>query len=371
MFIEQAIVFIVLLFCLLMLGEKCSLYFTGGLLNTKDVYECTCMQLAKQPHTSQKETEQKMERIMKNVWRSSYAVVGGKSAMLLPYVRPEDMNYSDSVLINQKKINVFLKYADENMDRVLKIELEKGEWLKNEQREDGSYPVIVTRKLLDEMGWSDGIGKRIYFKGIQLTICGVMSGLKQEPMKSSQSILIMPICLNRQYEIEYVTRIKSGEEMNFRNLVKREFGKLLGNDNVELSITKIEKWKRIWMQDVLVALTLIIVPTIFLFTFAFIGMLGLFLLYSFKRKKEFALRIVVGSTHKGLKCFVIMEASLLTALSWIPGMILFFLIYSINSIHLFALITACIIMMSFSVFSAWWPAYQVSQENPVKAMREE
>ena len=92
MFIEQAIVFVVLLFCLLMIGEKCSLYFTGGLLNTKDVYECTCVQLGEQQCTSEEELEQKMERIMKNVWRSSCVILGGKSAMLLPYVRPEEMN---------------------------------------------------------------------------------------------------------------------------------------------------------------------------------------------------------------------------------------------------------------------------------------
>ena len=102
-----------------------------------------------------------------------------------------------------------------------------------------------------------------------------------------------------------------------------------------------------------------------------IGMLGLFLLYSFRRKKEFALRIVVGSTPGGLKRFVIIEALLLTVLSWTPGIILFFLIYPINSINLLALIAACIVMVVFSVFSAWWPAYRISRVNPVDAMREE
>jgi len=371
MFVEQAIVFVVLLFCLLMIGEKCSQYFTGGLLNTKDVYECTYVQLGEQQHSYEKKLEQKMERIMKNVWRSSLVIVGGKSAMLLPYVRPEEMNYSDSVLIDQKRINVFLKYADECMDRVLDIKLEEGEWLRNEQWEDGSYPVVVTRQFLDEIGWSEGIGKKIYFKGVQLTICGVMLGLKQEPMKPSQPILIMPICLNQQYEVEYVTCIKSGEEMNFRTLVKREFYKLFGSDDVELSITKIEKWKRVWMQDVFVALTLSILPAIFLFVFAFIGMSGLFLLYSFRRKKEFALRIVVGSTPAGLKRFVILEALLLTVLAWIPGIVLFLCVYTVNGINLLALLSACLVMVLFSVFSAWWPANQVSRVNPVEAMREE
>ena len=40
-------------------------------------------------------------------------------------------------------------------------------------------------------------------------------------------------------------------------------------------------------------------------------------------------------------------------------------------VNLLALGAACAVMMLFSVFSAWWPAYQVTKINPVEAMREE
>lgn len=143
------------------------------------------------------------------------------------------------------------------------------------------------------------------------------------------------------------------------------------NFPVDLGIMELDKLKAVYMQNELLSLIAIIVPTFFLLIFVFIGTFGLFWLYSSRRRKEFALRIVVGSTPIGLRNFVILEAILLTILSWIPGMILFFLIYSVNSIDLLALVATCFVMMLFSVFSAWWPAYQVSQVNPVEAMREE
>lgn len=370
LFIEQAIVFMVLLYCLLFLGENLRLYYSDGLLDTDNVYECACVNLGASMEEKDNTGGLIMEQVMRKVWTTDGVVAGGKSAMLLPYVRPEMMNTSDSIQTGQKKIKAYLKYADKNMAKVLDIELKKGKWLDDGRLNDGSYPAVVTQQLLEEAGWSDGVGKKVLFDGRELTICGVMSGLKQEPLRPSQPVLIMPIDLNREYPIEYTTRIKDGEEMNFRSLVKREFYRLSG-DKADLAVTKIDKWRRIWLQEVYVALTLISVPTVFLLFFAFMGTLGLFWLYSSRRKKEFALRIVVGSTPAGLMKFVIMESLLLTVLAWIPGLVLFFVTNSLIVINLLALGGTCFVMLLFSIFSAWWPARQVSRVKPIEAMREE
>ena len=146
---------------------------------------------------------------------------------------------------------------------------------------------------------------------------------------------------------------------------------MMGKDNVRLSFGNIEKWKLNDMRDVFITLLGIGVPTIFLFVFAFIGTFGLFWLYSSKRRQEFALRIVLGSTKGGLYRFVINESLLLSVLALIPGSILFCFVYPFNTVNLLALSAACVVMILFSVFSAWFPAYQVARVNPVEAMREE
>lgn len=372
MFVEQIIVFVVLLFCFIVMGEKGSLYFTTGMMDTKNTFTCYLFPLPNAEHISFRELNEKMGHVVERVRKAPYVIAFGKSIAMVPYMRPEEMNPFDSILVDNKKIKVILKIADEHIFKVFKPQLEEGEWLKNTLMEDGSFPAVITRQLRDEMGWCQGVGRKIYFNGAEFSVVGVISGIKQEPLKPSYPTLIVPSCVDQENRwVEYTARIKEGEADNFRNLMNKEFYKMLGDDNVELSFTDVEKWKKARVQDDFMTLIGIAVPTAFLFIFAFIGTFGLFWLYSSKRKKEFALRIVVGSTPFGLKNFVITEALVLTVLAWIPGLILFFWVYPFNIVNLLALGTACFVMVLFSVFSAWYPAYQVSRVNPVEAMREE
>ena len=72
----------------------------------------------------------------------------------------------------------------------------------------------------------------------------------------------------------------------------------------------------------------------------------------------------------GLYRFVVSESLLLSVLALLPGMVLFCFVYPFDPVHLSALGCACLVMILFSVFSAWWPAYKVARVNPVEAMRE-
>ena len=252
--------------------------------------------------------------------------------------------------------------------------MEEGEWLTDDMcLEDGSFPVVVTRQLIDEVGWTTGMGRKIYFRGMKFTVVGIVAGIKQEVLLPSPPMLIMSMYVPYQngYGAEYAVRVKEGEEDAFRDLIQKEVDKMMGKDNVMLWIGDVAKWKVNDMQDTFITLLAIGVPTIFLLVFAFIGTFGLFWLYSSKRRKEFALRLVVGSTCGGLFRFVVLEGVLLTLMALFPGIVLFCWVYPFSAVNLLALGMAVGVMMLFSVFSAWWPAYQVTKINPVEAMREE
>ncbi|WP_065220151.1 MULTISPECIES: ABC transporter permease [Butyricimonas] len=372
MFVEQIIVFVVLLFCFTVIGEKSYLYFTDGMLNTRNTYCCYIFLAPNAKFPLFSEVNQKMTQVVEKINKEPYVVAFGKSIAFVPYMRPENMNPYDSILIDNKKIKVLLKFADEHILEVFKPQLEEGKWLTNIQQKDGSFPAVITRQLKNEMGWNQGVGKKIYFNGAAFSVVGVIAGVKQEPLKPSYPTLIIPSFIDHGNRwMEFTARVEEGKANDFRSLMNKEFYKMMGKDDFELSIADVEKWKRAQMQNDFITLLGVLIPTVFLFIFAFIGTFGLFWLYSSKRKKEFALRIVVGSTPFGLKNFVITEALVLTVLAWIPGMILFFWVYQFNVVNLLALGTACFVMILFSVFSAWYPAYQVSRINPVEAMREE
>ncbi len=378
MYAEQMVVFIVLLFCFLLVGEKSRQYFTVGMLNTENIYECSYYTLPEGSSLSIKELDEKMKVVYEKVRHDPSVVTSGRSVVLTPYIRPEEINPWDSVQIDDKKVKVRVKAGDQDVFNVFEPQLDEGEWLTDSRLEDGTYPAVITRQLKEQMGWKQGVGKKIYSRGFTFSVVGVISGIKEEPLKPSPPTLIFPVDIDFNLwwggygdEKDYLFRIREGNVDDFRDLINREFYKLMGNDNVELAITDIESGKLGQMQDEFLTLTGVVIPSVFLFVFAFIGTFGLFWLYLSKRKKEFALRIVVGSTPAGLKRFVILEGVLLTALAWIPGLIIFFGVYPINKINLIALGAACVVMIVFSVFSSWYPAYQVAEVNPVEAMREE
>lgn len=124
------------------------------------------------------------------------------------------------------------------------------------------------------------------------------------------------------------------------------------------------------MSDVVSDIAMQVIPTLFLLFFTFIGTLGLSLLNSKKRKIEFATRLVVGSTKCNLLFFVFWENLILTIFASLPGIVLALFVYEWTIVHVMAFVITFLIMILFSMFSAWYPAYRVSRLNPVDAMRE-
>lgn len=367
--VGQVIVFCVVLYCFISIGDAVKRYCMPGQLKTDDVISFYNY-MRDNSVMNQDEELLRMDGLCKNLESCSLVLAVSRSVQFLPYMRDLDSYLSDSIRSDNKKMKVYIKGADENAIRVFRAKLETGKWLTNGPLDDGSFPVVITRQLMEEMGWIDAVGKRFICFGYNCTVVGVIAGFKHKPMSESRPTVIVPLCLCPSW-VEYSVLVKPGECLNFRNYLYKEFYKFFEKGKVDLGIMEMDKLKAVYLQNELLSLVAIGVPTFFLLVFAFIGTFGLYWLYASRRTKEFALRIVVGSTPGGLKRFVILEALLLTVLACLPGLVLFFWLYPVNRVNLFALLAACMVMVLFSVFSAWWPAYQVSRVNPVEAMREE
>ena len=230
MLAEQMLVFFVLLFCFVVVGEKIAQYFSPGILNTKNTVKCMLLPVSPSEYLSSSELQQKMDRVVEKVRKSSMVIAFGKSKWLVPYTCPEEMYLSDSIQIGTRKIHVFLKFADNYMNQVFQLQMEEGEWLTDELLEDGSCPAVITSQLMQELGWSRGIGKRIHYKGTVFTIVGIVTGIKQEPLKASRPTMIVPNRIQPDQWFEYMVRVKEGETDNFRNLMNKEFNLMMGEE---------------------------------------------------------------------------------------------------------------------------------------------
>ena len=68
---------------------------------------------------------------------------------------------------------------------------------------------------------------------------------------------------------------------------------------------------------------------------------------------------------------VISESVSITLLASVPGLLLSLFIYDLTPVHLSAIGITLGIMLLFSVFSAWYPAYKAPGMDPAAALHYE
>ena len=324
---EQVLIFIILMVSMVALFGAIDKYREPGLLNTDDVVVFGYM-LHGGGNGSQddmRDVGQGMNIIIEKLRKEPFVVAVTRSNGLAPYLRSDvyyDGMFADTVKADGKSVGVIVKFADKEAESVFQPKLEEGEWLTNNVLEDGSRPAVITRQLMDKLGWSEAIGKRLYLGGRTLTIVGISPGVKQNVFSDMPTAIIIPRDEEQlsSYE-ECCAKIKQGYEDEFHSCFSKEYKRLgLAEKAVSLCY-EMSGLKRESMFDVVSNVAMRAIPTAFLLLFAFIGTFGLFWLNSKKRKVEFALRLVVGATKQRLIGLVVTESLILSVLAALPGMV--------------------------------------------------
>ncbi|MDR1981814.1 MAG: ABC transporter permease [Tannerellaceae bacterium] len=369
-FAEQALIMLVLMVCLVGIFDMVKRYKTPGLLDVGNTILCGWNTI--KGDLSEEEMAaiyRNYESITGNLKQLPYIHSLTKSYYLTPYFGA-DMNMpTDSVVIENRKIDVFVKGSDEYGLSVFRPVLEEGEWLTNKKRDDGTDPMVITRQLADKAGWSGAVGKKVILGSQTYTVVGVVAGLKQQPFDPSPPAVVVPVYLFNPGEIQYIARLKGNEKDEFFLSFYNETKRLLSLDRVEPVIMDIETLRTVPIFAKTIWWVLLGVSIVFFTFFAFIGTFGLFWLYAQKHFTEYALRMALGSTRKQLIYTVIAESLLVTCLAVLPSLILFFLVYASSQVAGFAV--AAGVMVLFSVVSAWFPAWNVSRVNPAEALQYE
>ena len=378
--IEQVLIFIILLVSMISLLEAICKYREPGLINTDNVMIFGYMLHGGggglgMSMEEQREVACTMEVIADKLREKPFVESITLSAGLAPYMRAEryyaDM-YADTVRTDDgKAVEVIRKFVDNEAQKVFDLKLEEGIWLAEGTLEDGSYPTILSRQLVDKLGWENAIGRKLYM-GCTFTVVGVIAGVRQSVFMDNPVAMLIPTAVWRQLGYaEYCAKIKPGYEDEFHFYYSKEFKRTgLVENSVQICYS-MDELKKGSMLDTISSVSMQAIPTVFLLLFAFIGTFGLFWLNSKKRKVEFALRVVVGATRNRLVSLVVLESLILSVMAALPGILLFCFVYEWTAVHVMAVGITFVIMVLFSVFSAWWPAYQVSKVNPVEAMRDE
>lgn len=368
-FIEQALIFIILMFCFINVSNDVKQYTSPGILTTDNTYTIRFGEIISQSDEDQifRGFSSFIRKMKEKDCVESISITND----ILPYQNSGQFQQKDTLTIDDKKIISFIKLSNAAGYTVFKPNLEEGTWLQDEKLADGTYPTVISKQLADKANWPSPLGKRIQYDGFTFTVVGVISGIKYLPLDSPFPAIILSIQAYGNSGGEFTFRIKPGEDETFLREAYIEFKKTFPDNQATPLIGKVDQWKMSHLVNTILSFSLQIVPSSFLLIFSFIGTFGIFWMYSKKRKKEFALRLAIGSTPYGLARFVLFEGLTLTLVALLPGLIVFCLAYEFSPINLIAVGLTLAIMFLFSAFSAWYPAFLVSRINPAETLHYE
>ena len=240
--IEQVLIFIILMVSLVSLFEAISKYREPGLLNTDNVILFGYMLHGGgggqgMSREEQSEVARCMDVIIEKMRKEPFVEAITESVGLAPYLRSHRYYvemYGDTVRADGKAVGVIVRFADKAAEKVFNLELEEGTWIIEGTLEDGSYPAIVSRQLMDKLGWHDAMGRKLQM-GNTFTVVGIIAGIKQSVFADSPESIIVPKEIVSRYGYnECCAKIKPGFEDEFHACFSREFkGRGLENKGVE------------------------------------------------------------------------------------------------------------------------------------------
>ncbi|MDR2626852.1 MAG: ABC transporter permease [Dysgonamonadaceae bacterium] len=367
-FIEQALIAIILMFSTVKLMETLQKVSDPGLLDTKN----TISYGNDFRKTATPEGSIRMDNhlaLAEHLRKMPFVEAITNSYGLTPFFDRGKNRISDSIRIDGKKIKTDVKGADKYSAIVFRIKMQEGTWLEDKTFEDGSFPAVITRQFVDSTGWTMALGKKFPYKARTYTVVGVVEGIKDNLFEPSKAAVILPVDHLNRIDMA-VARVRDKER--FINALNKESNRLYSEYKNTLLVAPVDMMKQAQIFSNAMELILISIPVLFLTVFAFIGVFGVFNLQAKKHFREFALRIALGATKWKLMGIVIGESLLINALASMPALLLSFLIYDYSAAsNIIGVFTSIGVMLLFSVISAWYPAWTVSRVNPAEALQYE
>lgn len=381
-FLEQILVFIVLLFCFVQSVTKIQQYMDPGNLSMKNVSMVAIIPDNngmdqsdwEDFHDKGKMIEQRMlsSGLVETIHEGYYSV---------PLNRSAAYNFQDSLIYNGQKYKFYIKTSDEKFPQVFKPSILSGTWYKNEAFEDGVYPAMVTSTLVEKLGVSEPIGMKLSYQGRDFRVTGVIPDFKTRVYDEATPTAIFASAAFRGHRFEdnaeMAILVKDGQMSNFINMFWKEAMAAFPDKGHQPYASDMEDSNKMANIETYLMLIATIIPTFFLIVFAFLGTFSLMYRQSQKMTGEYGLRMALGSTKKSLKQFVLAQSFIMTGVAIIIGCLiavnLYISVFSEVEIlsFLIAVLGTITLMLVFALGSVWYPAHLSSKIQPAIALTQE
>ena len=372
-FIEQLLVFAVLLFILCNLSENIAIQLAKGTVRMDNIVTVGFNSYETQQEDEREESVVQLRNMLERMkeWQSVECVSITYCAI------PGTCITDDSLRYRENSHRASIKYCDENYARMFSLSISEGEWFRDSDAFSETPPALITQLLADNMGITgSAIGQTIVFRGRTYRITGIVEAFKEKLNRVQAAALFMPVYTKTDDSFgsfQYAVKYKSGMSADFSRAFYTEFYRYFPRDEFQPEL--IDRYKMRKQEDFINVTVLHYmqgIPTAFLLIFAFMGTFGVVWMQSKKRMSELGLRIALGCTPARLQRIIIFENLILTTLAMLPGLIVAANLYAFapKGWEWTAAVGAAVVLMwLFSAFSAWYPARQAAKVQPVEALK--
>ncbi len=370
-YLEQMLVFIVMLFCFTGISDTLNRYFAPGKVVFNDVAMIGYQPMNNAPPDSDdRNAYSRQFKTLVQILEQSPGVAY-ISYGTAPFNSP--FSDTDSILFAQEKYHTSYDYCDENYFRMFGLRLLSGQWLSNQEPADGVPTAVVTQKLAERIGGGeDVLGKTVHICNRDFRIVGILEAFKRRDTLEPDATIFLPAYLSNSGDNGVLIQCKKGMFPDVSSEYLKLFHQHYPADKVMPLCAELESLRGLFKFTDFLEAYMVTIPTAFLIIFAFLGTFGLIWMQSKKRFDEFGLRLALGSTPAQLKRYVIFDSLMLTTFAMIPGLIIMANLYAFAPKGwewIAAVGAAILIMWLFAAFSAWYPARHAAKIQPVEALR--
>ena len=371
-FVEQILVFAVLLWSFTQAVDPVSKYFSKGTVRTNNIFS---FNLNKIDETDPEEIDDTyVHNIVEgaNQWSSVELISMNRDGAIPDLTRAR----SDSLIFRGNRHLAFTMYCDENYHTMfLPGLISQGGWFRDSDALLEIPPAVITQQLADQIGITDNpVGQTFECRGRTYRITGVVDIFFYLIGHNAMSAVFMPaMTAPENWGWEYAIKSKPYMEDDFSRAFLEEFYRIFPRDRffVEL-IDYSELIETQIFFNLLFGIYMVGTPIFFLLLFAFMVTFGVVWMQTKKRISEMGLRIALGSTPARLMITLIVENLILTTIAMLPGLFVTSFLYAYSPEGwgwLAAVGAAVVVMWLFSVISAWYPARKAARVQPVEALK--